>query len=235
VVTLDRGDDLHRAAGADVVFLAAPIPENIRLLSALPSHVPDEALVTDTGSTKRTTLAAARALPPRLKFIGGHPMAGAAGGGLGIATQDLFDRRPWILTPSPDTRPEDLRALRTLIESLGAVVHVMDAAAHDRVLAFVSHLPQLAVSALMDTVGSAVGKDGLAMAGAGLRDSTRLAASPAPMWRDIVESNADNVEGALDRLIAALEQLRGDRDAALPRIFNEAAQWRRVLDKGEHR
>jgi prephenate dehydrogenase len=109
----------------------------------------------------------------------------------------------------------------------------MDATEHDRIFGYVSHLPQLAISALMQTVGEAVGDGGLRLAGGGLRDSSRLAASPAPLWRDIVESNADHVDVALDELIATLRQLRHEREVALPRIFDEAARWKQVLDSRE--
>jgi prephenate dehydrogenase len=231
IVTLDRGDDLNQIAGADIIFLAAPIPENIRILTSLPSQVPGEALITDTGSTKRTTVAAAETLPSRLRFIGGHPIAGAATIGAAAARGDLFQGRPWILTPSASTPAADVATLIALIESLGARPALMDTAEHDRIFAFVSHLPQLAVSALMQTVGSAVGESGLAIAGTGLRDSSRLAASPAALWRDIVESNGDHVDAALDQLIATLRQLRTERDAALPRIFDEAARWKQVLER----
>jgi hypothetical protein len=138
-----------------------------------------------------------------------------------------------ILTPAASTRAEDVAILTALIESLGAVVSTMEAEEHDRILAYVSHLPQLAVSALMRTVGSAVGEPGLGLAGGGLRDSSRLAASPASLWREIVESNADHVQTALDQLIATLEQLRNDRAAALPRIFDEAARWKQALERGQ--
>ena len=233
VISLDRGDDLRHSAGAELIVLAAPIPENVRILGSLAPHVPGDALITDTGSTKRTTVAAAETLPSRLRFIGGHPIAGAATGGAAAATADLFDGHPWILTPTTAARAEDVAALTALIQSLGAVPAVMDAEEHDRILAYVSHLPQLAVSALMRVVGQAVGGDGLRVAGGGLRGSSRLAASPAPLWRDIVESNADHVDAALDELIAALRQLRTERDVALPRIFEEAARWKRALDAGE--
>ena len=232
VVTLDRGDDLGLMAGVGTVFLAAPISENIRLLESLPTHIPGEAVISDTGSTKRTTVAAAEMLPARLRFVGGHPVTGAASSGAAAARGDLFEGRPWILTPAPSSRAEDVGALTSMIESLGAVVSSMAAEEHDRILAYVSHLPQLTVSALMQTVGSAVGDKGLAVAGGGLRDSSRLAASPASLWQDIVESNADHVETALDQLIATLQRLRRDHAAALPRIFDESARWKQVLEEG---
>jgi prephenate dehydrogenase len=109
----------------------------------------------------------------------------------------------------------------------------MSAAAHDRVLAFLSHLPQLTASALMQVVGDAVGPEGLTLAGRGLADTTRLAASPSGIWKDIAATNAGEIGGALDTLIALLQELRrdlpeGDR---LSEVFNDARRWRASLRK----
>ena len=234
VVPIHAGEPLSAAAGASLIVLAAPISENIAILERLDRAVPGEALVTDTGSTKATTVAAAAGLPARLRFIGGHPIAGAAASGPEAARADLFDGRRWILTPTPRTRTDDLESLRTFITTLGASVHLMDAADHDRILAYTSHLPQLAVSALMHVVGQAVGKSGLDYAGAGLRDTTRLASSPAPIWRDVLATNRQNVDRAIDALIAALQDLRarGD-DSAVDRIFADAARWKQAMGEAE--
>jgi prephenate dehydrogenase len=107
----------------------------------------------------------------------------------------------------------------------------MTAEHHDRLMAFVSHLPQLAASALMETVGAAVQGEGLQMAGRGLVDTTRLASSPADVWRDICLTNADAIGDALECLIQRLTQLRGDltRGEAVEAIFSEASKWRAEL------
>src|SRR6266849_4482986 len=93
-------DDLIVLAEADLVVLAAPVKQNIALLRELDEHVRQPAVVTDTGSTKRDIMAAAALLPPRFTFIGGHPLAGAAHGGLERARPDVFAGRPWLLTPA---------------------------------------------------------------------------------------------------------------------------------------
>ncbi len=100
-------------------------------------------------------------------------------------------------------------------------------------MAFVSHLPQLTASALMDTVGSAARSDGLRMAGRGLVDTTRLASSPADVWRDICLTNADAIGDALDCLIQRLTQMRADlqRGEAVEAVFTAAAKWRAELMK----
>ena len=219
-------DDLIILAEADVVVLAAPVKQNIALLAELDDYVRTPAVITDTGSTKREIAAAAKSLPARFTFVGGHPLAGAARGGLEQARPDLFGGRPWLLTHSHEQ-------LASFIRALGAEPRVIGADAHDRLLAFLSHLPQLTASALMEVVGEAVGADGLALAGRGLADSTRLASSPADIRRDIVTTNADEIGPALDALIECLQELRrdlpeGDR---LVEVFAEAARWRDQIKK----
>jgi prephenate dehydrogenase len=233
-------DELIVLAEADLVVLAAPVKQNIALLGELDRHVRQPAVVTDTGSTKREIVAAAAALPPRFTFVGGHPLAGAAHGGLDHARPDLFAGRPWLLTPMarPYGRPEPaahdaLDKLTEFVRALGAAPRIVAPAAHDRLLAFLSHLPQLTASALMQVVGDAVGHDGLALAGRGLADTTRLASSPPDIWRDIAATNADEIGPALDALIAVLHDLRadladGDR---LDEVFADAARWRASLKR----
>src|SRR5262245_30250688 len=179
-------DDPAVLAEADLVILAAPVRQNIELLGMLDENVRQPAVVTDVGSTKRAVVDAARALPPRFRFIGGHPLGGAAKGGLEHARPDLFSGRPSLLTPTGDAnRHDELEKLSSFIRALGAEPRLMDVATHDRLLAYLSHLPQLAASALMGVVGEAVGPEGLTLSGKGLADTTRLASSPADIWKDI--------------------------------------------------
>ena len=245
-------EDLIVLAEADLVILAAPVKQNIALLAELDDNVRQPAVVTDTGSTKRDIVAAAGLLPPRFTFIGGHPLAGAAHGGREYARPDPFAGRPWLLTPAsapndgaqdpkspPGARgyqPGDAAALDKLTDftrALGAEPRLIDAVAHDRLLAFLSHLPQLTVSALMHVVGDAVGREGLALSGRGLADTTRLASSPPDIWTDIAATNADEIGAALDRLIALLQDLRRDLPVGkrLADVFTDAARWRATLTK----
>jgi prephenate dehydrogenase len=225
-------DDLIVLAEADIVILAAPVKQNIALLEQLDEYVRQPAVVTDTGSTKREIVEAARSLPPRFTFVGGHPLAGAARGGLEHARADLFAGRPWLLTPASPERLA-LEKLTSFIRALGAEPRTMTVEAHDRMLAYLSHLPQLTASALMRVVGDAVGQDGLGLAGRGLADTTRLASSPADIWKDIAATNADQIGPALDALIAILRDLRRDlpEGERLTEIFDEAARWRELLKK----
>ena len=226
-------EDLIVLAEADLVILAAPVRQNLALLDALDENVRQAAVVTDTGSTKRAIVDAAKRLPPRFTFIGGHPLGGAAAAGLENARPDLFKNRPWLFTPVSDGGGDALEKLTAFARALGALPRTVSVAGHDRLLAFLSHLPQLTASALMQVVGEAVGEDGLGLAGRGLVDTTRLASSPAEIWKDIAATNADELREALETLISLLQELRDDLPTGdrLGDVFEQANRWRGVLSR----
>ncbi len=228
------GEKLEFAADASLVVLAAPVRANIEVLRQLPGVLSGDAVVTDVGSTKAATVAAAAAFPRRLRFVGGHPLAGAAVGGIEEAFAELFDGRPWLFTPDGSTDSSALSSLTTFVEGLGGAPVSMPPDEHDRMVAYLSHLPQLAVTALMHVVGEAVGDEGLALAGRGLRDTTRLASSPAGIWRDIAATNPGEVSQALDALIDALTRLKSQvarPDSDFDELFASARRWKEVLDR----
>jgi len=229
---LDVQDDVGRVAGAELVILSAPVRTNIGLLEELPEHVAADAIVTDTGSTKRAIVIAADRLPS-LTFIGGHPMAGASRGGPENARADLFQGRPWILTPRPDHSQDALARLESFVTGVGASPHIMTPELHDRFVGAVSHLPQFTASALMHVVGMLAGDAGLEVAGAGLLDTTRLATSPPDIWKDVAATNQDVLREALDTLIQALTDLRDglDKGDAIDTVFTSACRWRTSLDR----
>jgi prephenate dehydrogenase len=247
VIGVDRKDVLERAmvlhaidvaaddpvvlTEADLVILAAPIRQNLEILGSLPDDVPGQAVVTDTGSTKRAMVDAAARLPARLTFIGGHPLGGAARGGIEHARPDLFAGRPWLFTPTTGRDSEALEKLKAFATGLGSVPRTLSPDDHDRLLAFISHLPQLTVSALMHVVGQAAGQDGLRLSGRGLQDTTRLASSPAGIWKEVCATNADQVASSLDALIGVLQQLRRDLESgqAIDEVFESANLWREKL------
>ena len=224
-------DDPVVLAEADLVILAAPIQQNLEILAALPDHVTGNAVITDTGSTKRSIVKAAASLPNRLTFIGGHPLGGAARSGIEHARPDMFAGRPWLFTPSTPHDAGALERLRSFAAGLGALPRTLSPEDHDRILASISHLPQLTVSALMHVVGTAVGEQGLVLSGRGLQDTTRLASSPPGIWKEVCATNSDEIGAALDALIAVLQQLRGDLQAgrSIEEVFESANLWREAL------
>ncbi|RPJ81269.1 MAG: prephenate dehydrogenase/arogenate dehydrogenase family protein [Acidobacteria bacterium] len=224
------------ASEADLVILAAPVLENIRMIAELPRWLPRDAVITDVGATKRATVEAARSLPGRFRFVGGHPLAGMPRGGFEHARPDLFINRPWVLTPDPPPQGEEpdpvLSRLSAFVEGLGARPVVMPSPAeHDRLLAFLAQLPQLTVSALAAVVGQGA-SGGLHLAGRGLSDTTRLAASPASTWRDVCATNADAIAIALDRLIEVLARMRASLESgeAIESVFAAANEFRSQLE-----
>jgi prephenate dehydrogenase len=189
------------APGADVVVLAAPPRANLALLRRLAPLSRAGLVVTDVGSVKAPIEREARRLGLS-RFVGGHPIAGSEGSGFGASSETLFRGHAWVLTPSPDA--DALRLVRRLVRAAGARPYLLDAAGHDRTLAFLSHVPQIVSWALLEAAaGDPVARRGLGLAGPGFRDMTRLARSPRPLWRDILGQNKAEVARALRALEAA--------------------------------
>jgi len=227
-------DDLASVADADLIVLAAPVRQNIALLRRVAAHASTSAVITDVGGTKRTIVDAAAALSQPVTFVGGHPLGGGARGGFEFATASLFARRPWIFTPHNAASADAVSRLSAFVTGFGAQPTTMTASEHDRLMALISHLPQLAATAVMEVVGRAATAGGLRMAGQGLVDTTRLASSPADVWRDICVTNADEISNALDLLIERLSEMRSDLQRAemIDAVFDDAARWRAELMKG---
>jgi prephenate dehydrogenase len=184
------------------------------------------ALVTDAGSTKMEIVATAGEHLTRCQFLGGHPMAGKEKRGAAEAEADLFAGRTYVLTPEEPAELETpaARVLVEWINRIGARLTVIDAADHDRIVSLTSHLPQLASTALAATVADSACEH-LEIAGPGLADTTRLALSSYELWRDILATNAANIERALTAYIAKLEHVRDNlRTRELQQEFEAAAR-----------
>lgn len=184
----------------ELIVIATPVQVVPEVLTALAARG-TSALVTDVSSTKRMVMEAARRTP--LVFAGGHPVAGAEHGGLAHARADLFDGKPWLLVTG--NAPEHLDAmLTTYVTGLGARPSWTDATTHDRVMAHVSHAPQVVSTALMAASGEAVGAEGVAWSGRGFADMTRLASSPGDVWQGVLDTNADFIAEALTAIATKL-------------------------------
>jgi prephenate dehydrogenase len=244
---LERGaihegfSDLSLAiAGADLIYVALPVGHTIELLPEVARLASPESLVTDASSTKRSVcLAAAESFSADgACFLGGHPMAGKEISGIAAADAGLFrgSKYAFIGEFGADRAgmPRDARVAKFLaiVEKLGAEPVWLDAEAHDRAAAIVSHLPQLLAVALAGVVRDQTDETGLpvTLAGRGLRDALRLAGSPYSVWRDIILTNSDNLDRALGQLIQSLDQLRSDlRTRALEEEFAAAGELYKIL------
>jgi prephenate dehydrogenase len=221
IKTIDKGESLSAIGNARAVVLAAPVNAILDIIPNLPLVISPTTLVLDTGSTKQAIMKAAGAAKIA-HFVGGHPMAG--GTSVADARADLFDDRPWFLV-NPDS-PEAIQRASRLVEGLGATPVVLSdrGEEHDRLMAAVSHLPQITASMLMAVVARAVGADNLQWSGNGLRDTTRLAASTADMWTSILSSNSRELKPLVKYLASELASFadRLDDPDAVATLFDEA-------------
>jgi prephenate dehydrogenase len=223
-------DPSAAARGADLVILAAPVGAIIEQLPAISAVAVPDALVTDTGSTKRAILNRAREVFTNdTMFLGGHPLAGREQSGIESADANLFEKTRYVLTPFNAEEPTDPRveAFQAMVRLIGAEPVVIDAEEHDRALAFLSHLPQLLSTALAAIAGDARFGLPLELAAGGFRDMTRLAESPHGIWRDVGLTNADNVKSAIDAFIERLEVMKEHLDDdGLAADFDQAQRLR---------
>jgi prephenate dehydrogenase len=231
---IDSAADSVAAActGAEAVFCAAPVAVLPQLaLEALEASGP-ETVVTDAGSTKQELVAA---VGGDERFVGGHPLAGAESAGVDNARSDLFDGARWYLTPTESTSGIQYDRLQRMISSLGARPQAIDPAAHDRLMATVSHLPHVLADVLVGQAAEELTRDSERMPeiGPSFRDATRVAGSNPAVWADIFSSNRGAVVAAIEDAVARLRQaaqLIGDGDReALGRWHAAAGPERRRL------
>ena len=222
-ITTDVAEGL---AGSDFCVLATPVATLGSLLTEVWRAAPDDAVLTDVGSTKAAIVRTAEALHRSrpLAFIGGHPMAGSEQSGYRVARANLFRGALVVLTPTDASEPPALKRVTLFWESLGARVTTLDPVTHDRAVAAISHLPHLVADALVDAV-IRMDPNFLSVAATGFRDTTRIAAGNAQVWREIFQENRQALGEALKAFREALDDL--DRLIAA----GDAAAVERELDR----
>ncbi|HVF76517.1 MAG TPA: prephenate dehydrogenase [Acidimicrobiales bacterium] len=205
------GDDPE----AEVVFVAVPVSA---IADEVAASLDSGAVVTDVGSVK-APLAAAVTHP---RYVGGHPMAGSEQEGVEGADAELFEGATWVLTPTETTDPEAYARLQSVVSSLGADVVALPPERHDELVAVVSHVPHLTAASLMCLAAAGAEEHAalLRLAAGGFRDMTRIAAGHPGIWPDICAENREAIVDVLDRLVAALSDVRqvvadADRPALL--------------------
>lgn len=216
----------------DVVVLALPIDVMLDLMPRIGTLVREDAIVTDVGSVKEVVMRRARSFFLPGQFIGGHPMAGSEHSGFKHADGALFENAVYVLTPEAHTPPGHVERLSALLQDTGARLLVLDAYSHDRIAAFVSHVPQLLATTLTNTVAQADREQPglLHLAAGGFRDMTRIASSSYGVWRSILTHNPTHIDEALaallDNLTVLRAQLHHGAYGAVGDAFIEAAQTR---------
>lgn len=193
--------DLRKIKDADLIILAAPVKEIINTLPKLSRLISRNCLVIDVGSTKAEIMNAAK--KSGIKFIGCHPLAGMEKKGVENAKSAIFQDALCLLVPLENTSDEALGKIQRFWRALGARIKVIDAKGHDRILAFVSHLPHAVVFSLIDCISLKF----LSFAASGLRDTTRIGLSDPFLWRDIFLTNRKELLSAIKNFKNSLARL----------------------------
>ena len=225
--------------GSQAVVLATPVGGIIEMIGRLGPALPVTTLLTDVGSTKAEVLAAARQVfGPSVgrRFLAGHPMAGKEHCGVEFADPDLFRGAAWFLTPVPG---QDVYAglsgeFLTWVNRIGAKVASLDAQVHDKLCAWISHVPQMISTALAAALVEEYGEGAplLEAGGRALREMTRVSGSPYSMWRDIALTNKKNIRNALLRLEQHLAHIRENLDTReLAMEFEQAHHLKKPLPR----
>lgn len=232
--SIDHGyDDVKKAVhNTDLVILATPVNTIIQFLTTLGPHIRRNCMVTDVGSSKASIISTAQKHLPNFPFfVGSHPLAGSEKKGAEFASADLFQGSLCIMTPTEKTHRVVQDRVRILWTKLGATVKTMSPDEHDRVLAYISHLPHAVAYALMASVPD----ECLPYAAQGLKDTTRIAASSPQMWADICLANGKNLIKSLDEGTKNLSLIRkaivSRDDHALVELFTKSKAKRDGIDQ----
>jgi prephenate dehydrogenase len=210
--TVEPGDAVR---GSDLVVLATPVLAIVDLIQRLGPALPRHALLTDVGSTKALVVECAKKVFGKNAghcFLAGHPMAGKEVSGVEFADADLFHKAVWFVTPLENQNMQEglIGEYLGWIDHIGARVAMMPANEHDRLCAWISHVPQMISTALSAALVEEFGEDAplLPAGGRALQEMTRISASPYSMWRDVAISNKKNLADALWKVEQRLAHIR---------------------------
>jgi len=227
---VDRLTDSVR--DADLVILATPVRTFEKIFNRIADALPAGCIVTDVGSTKVWPHRwAAKQLPKTVYYVGSHPIAGSEKRGINAVDKkmNLFDKATCILTTTKKTNRQAVQTLKRFWSDLGCFVRLMRPTEHDRILANISHLPQIVATALVNVSR----KKELGLAGSGFKDTTRIASGPANIWADILLTNAKNSTCGIDRVMAELVKLKkainSGNERQVKQLLNKARKRREAV------
>jgi prephenate dehydrogenase len=238
---IDTGSDNIEEGiiNADIVILATPVREIIQLLEKIKPFLSKKCLVTDTGSTKAEIIKNADiAFSDKYDFIGGHPMAGLEKGGIKYAKADLFSGKPYITVSRKNNSEMASLKMSKLLKKIGAFEIKLSADEHDRIIALVSHVPQL-ISVIMTNMFGQQVREGYSekcfkIGGNAFNELTRVASSPFSMWGDIYQTNGKWVTNFINNLEEMLEIAKekiATNPYALEEDFNKAGYYKEKMQE----
>ncbi len=227
----DLGAGLVRdlaAPAPDVVVVATPPDVTAGIVAAALAQWPT-AVVTDVASVKGAVLTVLLDNgSDTTRYVGAHPMAGRERSGVVAARGDLFEGRAWVVAPAPDSTAAAVAAVEAIGRAVGATVVRLDARTHDAAVAAVSHVPQVAASLVAARL-EGLSDQAVGLAGQGLRDVTRIAASDPHLWTQILAANAPAVRDVLTRIVEDLNDVVQALDALIADPGGPAGGARAVL------
>jgi prephenate dehydrogenase len=214
--------DLRDLADCDIVVVATPINQIRAILDGLSGIVRRDAIVTDVASVKRPVLEWARVLAEPSRFLGGHPVAGKERSGLSESDATLFRGETWIFTPDEGQELAPFDEWFRLVRAIGARPHLLSAEAHDRQMAFLSHLAFTISMAYAQTVRPFADTE---LGGPGFRGMVRLAEGDPALYEDITTTNRGPLVDAIDRFADVLRDYRDriDRGERVGELFRQGA------------
>ncbi len=219
---------------ADLVVLASSTGNFKDIMNNMKPGLKTGAIVTDVGSVKASIVRTLDdMMPDGVSFVGAHPIAGRECSGIDCASADLFRDSKCIITPSPRTVDHAIDNVIGMWETVGAVTLHMSPEEHDLIFAAVSHMPHVVAYAIINTIMD-VNPNILHFGGTGLKDMSRIALSPAELWRDICSSNKDEVLNVLKKFSSTIsdliEKLQNSDWPGLEQEFNKAQEARKLIE-----
>jgi len=234
----DSSSDIKKmVSGSDLVIIATPLSSYKDVILKIKNSLKNGAILTDVGSVKKKAIPLIeKNIPKNISWISSHPIAGTEESGPDSGFSDLFKNRWCILTPSNQTKNQDIKLLEIFWKKMGSRVDIMDAKQHDYILSITSHIPHLIAYNIVNTtlnVKKKKERDIIKYSAGGLRDFTRIAASNPIMWRDIFIQNRKNTSKMIDKFIENLKDLKkaikNKNEKKLEKIFTKTKKIRKEI------
>lgn len=221
---------IEESVGSDIIFLAMPTNLSLEYLELLAPVISEKTIITDVSGVKSVFYDKWNNIEHNGLFVGGHPMTGKEKGGFENSDAFLFENSVYVLTISDaDSRIEKLILL---LKSIGARIVLLSPQEHDKIIASVSHLPQLTAVSL---INSLTDEKAISLAAGGFRDLTRIASSPFQIWKPVIQNNKKEILDSLERMEFEIKKIKNaiikDDNITLQELFDKAASVREAIPK----
>ncbi|NLM73586.1 MAG: prephenate dehydrogenase [Clostridiaceae bacterium] len=229
---IDRICQINDLGDCDAIFLCVPVSGMKPILEELIVNIKNNCVLTDVGSTKGDVSRLIDSLGLNGRFIGGHPLAGSEKSGYEASKSNMFENAYYCLTPTSETRSEDLEFLKDIVADMGAIPIIMTPEEHDKATAAISHVPHVVAALLVNMVGELDNQDNIMknIAAGGFKDITRIASSNPDLWTGICFSNKEMLLNTLSHFSDGLERFKeillNDQKESVNRFFDSARSLR---------